>query len=141
MRHPILFNLQQFDQARHGHFLIKLRNGQPVGGTVHAGKIVPGTEQLQPTVLAAVALHALENALAIMQHHAGRIHLKLFIGLNPGVAPAVLAIILHNKHIIGEPAAKAQLALVLGLVLISWNRRHANIVHLPLLHLQWQSPH
>ena len=52
-----------------------------------------------------------------MQHHAGRIHTEVLIGHDAGVEPAAAGFIVHHEHMVGENAAEAELALILGLVL------------------------
>ena len=69
-----------------------------------------------------------------MKHRAGRIHHKRAIRNDTGVMPALSLCVVHNKHMIGEDLAKAELGLILRLLLRALRQRHRNIVHDHFLH-------
>ena len=56
-------------------------------------------------------------SLRIVEHDGSRVQLKGAIGDDAGVMPALALRIIHHEHMVGELFAKAQLALVLRLLL------------------------
>ena len=127
--YPVLLDLEKLFKAGHGHIFIKLRNGHALGGAVHAREIVAGAEKLQAAVLAAIALHALEDLLAVVQNGRGRIHGEVVVRHHAGIVPALFHGIVHFKHVVGKELAKAHLALVLRLLLEGSRLFKANVLH------------
>ena len=98
--------------------------------------MVGGPEQGPLTVRAPERLHALENRLAVMQCHGGRV--KRHRGERPdlGVVPAHLGGPPHRHHVIGEdvaePGRREQLLPPLGwdrLRMLPGKLQRGNIIH------------
>ena len=131
---PVRIGLDEGQQTRHGLLHVDLRHAHTGGGAIHAGKVVTRTEQLQTAILAAVALHALENLLRVMEDRAGRVHHERTIGYHTGVMPATAKLIVHNEHVIGKNLAKPELGFILRLFLRVGRERHRDFVHSFFLH-------
>ncbi|MPN46085.1 hypothetical protein SDC9_193665 [bioreactor metagenome] len=100
-------------------------DGHALGGHVHAPEVVAGAEQLE-AVLGAVHFEALEDGLAVVQHHRRRGEFKVVEGRYPGVVPALLHRVVHFEHIIGENLAKTQFGFVGGFGLERRGRHKAD---------------
>ena len=114
MGHPVLVHFHQgldrLDEVVHGN----LGNAHPVGGVLHALGVAVGAEQLDGVVRGPVGLQTLENLLGIVEDHAGGVQGEGLIGDDAGVMPALVRGVVHDKHMIREDLAEAQLALVRG---------------------------
>ena len=129
MGHPVLIDFHQLLQALEGGFFIQMGHGHALGAAGHAGQVFLRAEQLQPAVLPAVALGALKNGLPVVEHHRRRIHGKIAVGHNARVVPAAALFVVHQEHMIGEDAAKAQLGFVLGLLLEDRGQGNLDFLH------------
>lgn len=100
-----------------------------VGRVLQTLGIAVRPEELNGVVHGAIGLHALEDLLCVVEHHAGRIHLEGLIGDDAGIVPALALGVVHQEHMIGEDLAKAQLALVGGFGLGGCGSGDLNIQH------------
>ena len=112
MGHPVLVHFHQgldrLDEVVHGD----LGDAHPVGGVLHPLGVAVGAEQLDGVIRGPVGLQTLKDLLGVVEHHAGGIQGEGLIGDNAGVMPALVRRVVHDKHMIREDLAEAQLALV-----------------------------
>ena len=113
-RHPVLIQLHQFAHRLQSVVRIQLRKSQSIAGSIQARDVVPRAEQLHAAVRTAIRLHALEYLRAVMENGGGGRKRQRAVGNDARSVPAVLFIVIHDEHMIGEIIAEAQL----------FNRRH-----------------
>ena len=106
-------SLNRLDIILHGD----LGDAQTVSRILKTLGVALGAEQLHGVVRSAVGLHALKDLLRIVEHHGSGVQFKGAIGDDAGIVPALALRIIHHEHMVGELFAKAQLALVLRLLL------------------------
>ena len=116
MRHPILFNRNNFLNRLHKILHRQARQAHAVIGVNHALRIFVRPEQLDRTIGRAVGFHALERLHRVMQDHGCRIDLKRLIRYDTRVVPALLLIVVDDQHVIGIIDAEAEAVFIrLGL--------------------------
>ena len=94
-----------------------LGDAQTVSRILKTLRVALGAEQLHGVVRSAVGFHALKDLLRIVEHDGSRVQRERRVGDDAGVMPAFALRIIHHEHMVGELFAKAQLALVLRLLL------------------------
>lgn len=130
MRRPALFDGQQRPEPFQAGLLVQLRNAHARSRTVHAAEIVHGPEQPQRAACIPIALEALKDCLAVMEHHARRIHGKRSIRHDAHVVPAMLRVIIHDQHMVGKDFSKPQFGLVRRFFLQCLGIPYRNALHI-----------
>ena len=85
------------------------RQAETDGGVLHTLHVVPGTEQLDLAVLAAVSLQALKDLGTVVEHAGGGGQGDVLEGDDAGIVPALFIGIVHDEHVVGVVDAEAQL--------------------------------
>ena len=114
MRDPGFLDFNQLFKAFQGGFFVQGRHAHAFCAAAHAGKVVPGAEELQAAVGAAVALGSFEDGLAVMQDHRSGIHREIAVGNDARVVPADALFIVHQEHMVGKDPAEAEGGLIRG---------------------------
>ena len=127
--HPVLIHFHQSLAGLHKILYGDLGHAQTIAGVLHTSAVAFGAEQLDLVVGRAVSLQAFKNFLCIVEHHAGGVQRKIGIGHHAGIMPAVLAVIIHQKHMVAELFAKAQLGFIGRLCLGGSGSGDFNIQH------------
>ena len=126
---PVLVDFHQsldgLDKVLNGD----LGNAQTVGRILHSLRVAVGAEELNGVVSGAVGLHAFEDLLGIVEHHACGVQLKGSVGNDAGVVPAFAIGVVHQEHVVAEELTEAQLALIGGLCLGSGGFDDLDIQH------------
>ena len=108
-------------------------HAEAVGRIVEAVGVAFRAEQLDIALRRAVRLHALKNFLRIVEHRRGGVHLPRAVGHDAGVMPAFAGGIVHQKHMIAEDLAEAELGFILRLLFGHSGARDLDIQHFPSL--------
>ena len=107
--HPVLIHPHHLLDGLQCVVGIHLGQAQTLTGTVQPGDVLPGAEELHLAVRAAVRLQPLEHLGAVVQDAGGGGQGNGAVGHDAGVVPAVLLGVVHDKHVVGEHGAEAQL--------------------------------
>ena len=112
--HPLVVDGDQLLQGLEEQVLRQRGHAQALGGARHALGVLLRAEGRDAAVRLAVGLDALEDGLAVVEDHAGRVHGQRAIGLDAGVVPADLLVVVDEDHVVGEVDAEARALEDLG---------------------------
>lgn len=126
---PGLVDLYQLFDRFHAERFVNERDAEPVVGEVEPRHVFLRAEEYDLALRSAVGFHPLENLLAVVQAHGGRIESQGAVGDDPGIVPTLAFVVIHQKHMVGEDGAEAQGIGRGGLRLGRFGRFHADFLH------------
>ena len=133
---PVLVDGHDLLDRLHEVLLGDFGDAQPVVGFIRPLGVHVRPEQVGLAVRAAIGLQALEHRLPIVEHHGRGVQRYLLIGHDAGVVPALALGVIHDKHVVGEDVAEAQLLARGRLRLGRGGFFNANIQHVDRSNLQ-----
>ena len=126
---PALVNLHQRLDGLHKVLHGDIGHTHTVSGVIAALGVAVRAEELNLAFCGTICLQTFEDLLGVVEHYRSRIHLEGLIGNDSGVMPAIVRIIVHDKHMVGKFLAEAQFALISRLCLRGLSQFNTDIQH------------
>ena len=127
--HPVLIHLYQRLDGLHKVLHGDIGHTHTVSGVIAALGVAVRAEELNLAFCGTICLQTFEDLLGVVEHYRSRIHLEGLMGNDSGVMPAIVRIIVHDKHMVGKFLAEAQFALISRLCLRGLSQFNTDIQH------------
>ncbi len=110
--YPIAVEVHEGIERLKRKLLVKLGQAEALRRIVHSAYVLDGAEHLDLPVGSAVRLEPFEYLGSVVEHGACGIEAEISVGYDARIVPAVLLIIVHDKHMIAENMSEAEILLI-----------------------------
>ena len=110
-RHPFMFKPNQRIKALANDIHRQFRHAHDLARAIEALRMAIRAEQADLIIIAAKRLEPIKNRLAVMQHGCRGIEAERPIGDDPRRMPALIFLIIHQEHVIGQHLAEGKLII------------------------------